>query len=938
MAKAEKPAEKPADDALRSWTERDLTAAARAGELPAAHEAEELLAQAHEVISSGRHLVFSGESGVGKTALVQELVRRSLDGSGPEPLAGKRVLQISLRQRAARLKSPDQLRPQFQELVDALVENADTVVPFFSDFDLAQSFQVVPLLSLLALRFRGPILGEGNRAALLDLFESWTDLESRYIRLDVEEPDLARTSRLLAAWAKEPPRGDRRFLPEALDEALHLSHRFLSRSRLPRKAVDLLTNVASVTPAGTTVSADEVVERFAVLHRVPRVLVDPKVPLDLSAVEARFSAEVLGQAEAVRAIVRMVGLIKSGLTDARRAFGVFLFVGPTGVGKTHAAQLLAEYLFGSRDRLVRLNMADFQFEGAPEAIFGDPSDGRPLQRRGLLTQRLSGHSFAVLLLDELEKAHDKVQDKLLQLFDEGCFINGHGETVSCRSTILIATSNAGAEVYRERPLGFFAPADAAALSKELERRIAQRFRVEFLNRFDQVVHFRPLTRADVRTIAERELQGLKQRTGVKRSGASVEVDEAVVDWLAVHGYDPHFGARFLRRTLEREVTAPLAAVLAETRAGTGPTIRLAVARGRVEARLVSLEEEGRARHAVVTLPRGTETAERTLGRSGLLAEAAALRKAAETRLAGLAKNRDEAARLLAKMNETGFWSAPAESAETLAAYRDLDVTIQSEERLASPLRALAETPEDADLPLLARRVEAAAAALAEWTERLADEGARAAWLLVERVDPTQPSGAFLADVVEMERAWCGRLGVEAVVVAYEAPGEAPERAELVRAVLEVEGPGIGTYLSMEEGIHRLFRRGGGDPRVRVELVPRPAEACDAALAERASRSVRPARRRRGLFDLALAARGRFEIEESGFVLDLVGTRAETLAAFFADLARRRADAGTPARDVARHYGQDGTGARDPRTGASVPRLKDVLRGRLDPLLEAWRRR
>ena len=376
--------------------------------------------------------------------------------------------------------------------------------------------------------------------------------------LNVQEPDLGTAAKILRAWAAHyQEQSGIRFTPESLDEALHLSHRFLARTRLPRKALDLLIQVEGLRGERTVIERSDIIERFSSVHHVPKELVDPIQPLDLSALRRNLEHQLLGQPEAVEIILRTIGLIKSGLSDMRRPFGVFLFAGPTEVGKTHAAQLLAEHLFGSRERMIRLNMADYQSEDAPQILFGNPAEYRLPSRRGVVTQRISGQPFAVLLLDEFEKAHEKVADRFLQLFDEGSFINAQGETIACRSMILIATSNVGAELYREQPAGFFSTPDVDRLSHEMERRLAQRFRLELLNRFDQIVHFRPLSRADVRSIAARELESLKERIGFKRTGMDLEIDDTVLDWLAVHGYDPRFGARFLRRTLERDVTSLL---------------------------------------------------------------------------------------------------------------------------------------------------------------------------------------------------------------------------------------------------------------------------------------------------------------------------------------------------------------------------------------------
>lgn len=912
---------------LREWTERDLTAAAEAGELPHAFEVEEALEKAADVIASGRHLVLSGESGVGKTALVYELVRRSVRGEGPEALRGRRVLQISLRHRASSLKEIASLRPEMQHLVDALCAAASTgsaVVPFFRDFHLADAFSLEPLFQSLGYRLGGVVLGEGELARTAALFEASPELEERYVVVTVEEPSLARTEAILASVAHdEERRTGRRFRKEAIQEAVHLSHRFLARSHMPRKALDLLSGTASVTGRSEEVTAADVVDRFSRVHRVPRVLVDPDLPLDLSGIVRRFSEKVLGQREAIQAVTRMLGLVKSGLSDVRRPFGVFLFAGPTGVGKTHVAQLLAEELFGSRDRVLRVNMADYQYRGAAGALFGDPYEDRLPQRRGVLSQRVAGQPFAVLLLDEFEKAGQEIHDRFLQLFDEGSFINGAGETVPCRSMILIATSNAGADVYRAQPLGFYGPADLETLGRNVERRLSQTFRPELLNRFDQVVHFRPLTREDVRTIAQRELAGLAARSGLSRRGLVLRVDEAVVDWLAVNGYDPHFGARFLKRTLERNVTSVLAETLVDLSLPPGTEVRLEVERGQVVARRPVPAPAGPER-LEVSLPVGTTVERRPLTPEELADTARRLAASAASRRQELTAKREEARGLLASMGADGFWNG-GESHAVLARYRELDVEIQVEDRLDAAFRAL-EALGNAPTP---SAVERAARALAEWDERLAAEGARAVWLLVERVDsigPARSSSRFLSELVEMELAWCARLRLAASVAAYEVQ---PGSEDLVRVLLDVEGPGAGPYLAMEEGVHRRQEKDEGDTRVRVEILPRPGPAAV---------EVRPVKARQGPLGLKVRCRARLLIPESGVACDLFGPEPEALGASVAALRARRLSGSAPPAAVARTYGLDGAGARDPRTAVVVARQRDVLRGNLDRFLEAWRQR
>lgn len=930
---------------LAAWLERDLSAAAAAGELSAAHEVDALVEQTSELIEAGRCPILVGESGVGKTAIVHELVRRAALGQGPATLRQRRVWQFSFKHRVAGLRKPEQLRPETQRLADALVPRGAECALFFRDVHCAYTYDLEAQLHGLALRFQGPILGEGERPTVQAMLENSPELAERYTLLEVEEPDLETCARLLSRWAQDMERAHGRgFSARALHEALHLTHRFLARTRLPRKAIDLLAQVSALAGA-REVGEHDVFERFCREQRVPRVLVDPREPLDLEVVARDFAGRVLGQPEAVQAIVRMVALIKAGLSDVRRPFGVFLFVGPTGVGKTHIAQRLAEWLFGDRDRMLRLNMADFQQPSDAELLFGNPGSYAPNLRRGLLTTRLLGRPFAVLLLDEFEKAHDKVHDRFLQLFDEGRFINGAGESVSCRSTIVIATSNTGAEVYRGRLLGLVETGDVEALDREVDRRLLKRFRFEFLNRFDQVVHFHPLTREDIRTIARRELALLSERPGLSRLGLELEIDDSVVDWLAVHGYDPLYGARVLRRTIERHVTTALAEALVPAVTGVGAVVELSVRHGQPQARLrLPVAERAPAspgRREAVTLRVGPAERVRTLDARGLRSAAEALLKAAGPRLERLRVAQEERAALLQRFNEASSWDVAAapDGYAHLERFRELDLFVASAGRLARPLRRLDEQVQaGAEASTLARALEAATQALEEWDERLSDaaEQSGGVWLAVASVDPLKPAGTWLEDLVNLELAWCRRLGLAAAVVAHEKLAARPAtdghaRPAPALVVLEVEGPGAAGLLAMEAGEHRLGRGRGLHQRARVALVAKRDPAAARAPA------VAPARPRPSPYGLVVSCQGRLHLPERGRALMLVGADGPTLAHLLVDVGEAWSQAPLAAPPLARVYGEDGAGARDPRTGAGIARLRDALRGDLRPLLEAWRR-
>lgn len=574
-------------EVIEQWTECDISALAAAGQLARAYEVDDVVGQVQALLSCGCRPFVVGESGVGKTAIVTEVVRRAQECGPGHPLFGKRVVQLSLGKRAAGLKDPcRQLRPEMDRLVEALAGESAGIVPFFRDAHLAELFGVDAHLESLCYRLGGPFICEGLREPVDSMIEERASLAQLFVLVTVEEPSQEQVAGMLQSWSADQALGrGTTFDASALETGLELCQRFLARSRMPRKVLDVLVQAASAAGAGGHVTSSDVIERFCVASSIPRLLVDPAVPVDLPELQACFGRRVLGQSDAVRAMVDTVGVIKAGLSDARRLLAAFLFVGPTGVGKTLVAQLLAEYLFGSRDCLVRVNMADHQQESSAAALFGDPEQYRTPQRRGALTQRLAGRNFGVLLLDEFEKAHTRVHDRFLQLIDEGRFINGAGELVSCRSMILIATSNAGAEVYRGEVIGF-SGSTKLAREQELARRLRQHFRIELLNRFDRVVQFRPLDVADIRRVAVAELARLAERSGMKHRRLELVHDAEVVNWLMRHGFDPELGARHLCHAIQRDVSAAIARVLLAADGHSDGAVRLSVCGDELHAEFV----------------------------------------------------------------------------------------------------------------------------------------------------------------------------------------------------------------------------------------------------------------------------------------------------------------------------------------------------------------
>ena len=508
-----------------------------------------------------------------------------------------------------------------------------------------------------------------------------------------------------------------------------------------------------------------------------------------------------------------------------------------------------------------------------------------------------------------------IHDRLLPLIDEGAFVNGAGEKVSCRSSIIIATSNAGAEVYRESALGFTTPSDLEAKGEELNQRIRRTFRFELLNRFDRVVHFNPLTREDIRQLARRELARLESRPGLRRSQVRLRVDEAVLDWLAVHGYDAQYGARFLKRTIEREITTCIADALARRARSEGFTVELDVRRNRVQARLAT--DSG-----ITTRARATPSPLEHADTQGL--SPAALLERAQSRLAQLGAQVTERDILLAEMAASDFWDDEGRRTAVVERFRTLDVSARIAQRFARPIITLREAVEAGE-KISAKLTEAAASALLRWEEREHLEGVHAIWLLLSVVDAQPPPGDWIRDLARMFMGWCRRMDLRCAPAAFQLRGG----DLLMRLALEIEGPGAEHYLDPERGVHRQRRAGSSDARVRVDVIAQGSDGLGVDVKDRPLT--------RGPFGLIAEVGATLKLEHTGQLISLMGVSRATLAGLVGDLQAAWSGLRLDSPEVVRSYGDPGGVVLDPRTGASMPQ-RGVMRGKLEPFLEAWRAR
>jgi ATP-dependent Clp protease ATP-binding subunit ClpC len=302
--------------------------------------------------------------------------------------------------------------------------------------------------------------------------------------------------------------------------------------------------------------------------------------------EQHLHERVIGQDEAVSAVAEAVRRSRAGLGDPQRPVGSFLFLGPTGVGKTELARALTEALFGADSRMIRLDMSEFQERHTVSRLVGAPPGYVGYEEAGQLTEAVRRRPYSVVLLDEMEKAHPDVFNILLQILDDGRLTDGQGRTVDFKNTVLIMTSNLGSDLITRRagPLGFAGNAAAVAgqqgsLQDQLMRRLRESFRPEFLNRIDEIIVFRQLDQAELRQITELLLEETRRR--LRAQDVTVTFAPAAVDWIAGRGYQPEFGARPMRRVIQRDVDNQLSKLLLDGQISPGQEVTVDVADGRL---------------------------------------------------------------------------------------------------------------------------------------------------------------------------------------------------------------------------------------------------------------------------------------------------------------------------------------------------------------------
>lgn len=773
--------------------------------------------------TGNRSLILVGPSGCGKATLIHEVCRR-LGPEGPADL----MLQTSSGFLLAGTKFLGEWQTRLRDLVD-VAKGTQRLLIYVTDINNLLSTGTTSKSEENIGDFLAPYIESGA----LTLISKCTNeeltrgIEQRpafrrlfdVITIEAALPE--ETGRIVAEVGEELAQRVRQRLGRKLSyqesffpRLLEVADQFRSSVARPGRAVDLLRatvqHTARVAARGGEgeihLGPHHLIEMLARDSGVPRALLDDRHPLSLDDVRRFLSDRVIGQPQAVDAVVNLVTLIKAGLSDPTKPTGVLFFVGPTGVGKTELAKALAEYLFGSSERMIRLDMTEFNDLGAVERLIGNPraAEWSP-HRQGLLTGPIRQQPMSVVLFDEFEKAHRSVFDLLLQVMDDGRLTDAAGRVAHFTQAIVIMTSNIGGAELVQRGIGF-TPSQGKVSDDAFRREIEKVFRPEFVNRVDRVVAFSPLDTDAIRQIVSRELARVLRRSGIVRRRITVEVAPSVVEFMTEKGFDPRYGARPLKREVERRVLLPLGeAIVALGPRAEQALLRLAATEDGVAVEVMRSEAEP------ADIELSPEDTSRPAGRdyAKLLAAAEALQERVITLekravSAGLEERKSLAVEASA---EPSFWSRPELARRTLSEIHWLEKLLVGIERVrkrTEDLRRLVESQrgrKEERLVLASSRLDEIAAdvSLMSMAIRCTTPESRAdCFVIVERLEGETFTPDPVLALLRMYVNWARRHHYHVDVL-----DETEEEGRLRSGVLFVEGLCPYGMLALEAGIHQL---------------------------------------------------------------------------------------------------------------------------------------
>jgi ATP-dependent Clp protease ATP-binding subunit ClpC len=552
----------------------DLTQQAREGKL------EQLIGRNNEMLQLMRTLsrkkknnpLIIGEAGVGKTALIRGLASKINVGEVPGKLRNKRIVEIDMGNIVAGTKYRGEFEEKLTVMLRELKDNPDIIL-FIDEIHSVIGAGSVEGSNLDASDILKPALAQGDICCIgattinefRRYFEKDMAMERRFQPIMVEEPSIEDTVKILNNLKPEYEKHHSIKIEDpVIENVVKLSVRYIHDRKLPDKALDLLDEACSrksipdLCPYpllnSFEVTTEDIANVLEELLGIPIKIGDEEKKTLLN-LEKIIGRRIIGQDEAIGVLSKRMRIARSGLQDPNRPYGVFLFLGPTGVGKTELAKNLAQVLFGSQDAMIRLDMSEFMSDNSESKLIGAPPGYLGYGDEGQLTGALRTQPYSVVLLDEIEKAHPKIFDLFLQVFDEGTITDSQGRVVDAKNTIFIMTSN----LRISEDTGFEAAYGIHEQKKHDEYKLSddllKSFKPEFINRINEIIIFNSLKLPEIVKISKIMVSELKERLYNKK--INLEIESSVYKFIAKTSYDPEFGARPLRRVIEQLLEDPL---------------------------------------------------------------------------------------------------------------------------------------------------------------------------------------------------------------------------------------------------------------------------------------------------------------------------------------------------------------------------------------------
>ena len=575
----------------------DLNEEARAGRIdPLVGRAEEL-ERVVQILCRRRknNPLLVGESGVGKTAIAEGLAKRIVDEKVPEVVAGSTIYSLDLGALVAGTKYRGDFEKRFKAVLAELKEIEGSIL-FIDEIHtiigagaasggvMDASNLLKPLLTSGQMRCMGSTTYQEYRG----IFDKDRALSRRFQKIDVEEPDVDDTYRILKGLkSRFEEHYNLRYTDKALRTASELAARYINDRFMPDKAIDVVDEAGAAqqlqppSKRKKSVGASDVEQVVAKIARIPSSQVTTSDKASLRDLEGNLKMAVFGQNEAIEQLASAIKLSRAGLKSGDKPIGSFLFAGPTGVGKTEVSKQLAHAM---GVELLRYDMSEYMERHTVSRLIGAPPGYVGFDQGGLLTEAVTKHPHSVVLLDEIEKAHPEVFNLLLQVMDHGTLTDNNGRKADFRNVVLIMTTNAGAQEMGRPSIGF-TEQDNTTDGMEVIRRM---FTPEFRNRLDAIVQFSALNIEIVKTVVDKFLTELQAQLDEKR--VTLEVDDEARAWLAKEGYDEKMGARPMQRLIQEKIKRPLAEDLLFGDLASGGTVRVSIDNDELDIQVLAAAE------------------------------------------------------------------------------------------------------------------------------------------------------------------------------------------------------------------------------------------------------------------------------------------------------------------------------------------------------------